>query len=135
MEDNIDISISNFIFTLIKYSRQCKCDLDFAFNIFLLEEEYEKCSVLKKLIDNKYYDNDKQSNYKRILNVINKINEFDGDNEEMLHSGKELLKLKRELMYFIDKIEELYYVNIPSLQNTEIRLNIVAMEFLKIVAD
>lgn len=115
---NINIIIANFIFTLIKYSKLCKIDLEFAFNVFLSEEEYEKCSILKELIDVGYYDDERKSEFMKVLTIVEKINKFDNNDKEMKNYEKKINKLKNDLIYFIDNIEEIYdCVVIPPIKN------------------
>ncbi len=112
--------IANFIFSLIKYNKICKLDLEFAYDIFIVNEEYERCSVIKELIDMKYYDNTKQSELIKYLTIIERIETFDYQDEEMTFYGKKLLKLKYELMNFMNRIEEIYHdviIKIPPFKN------------------
>lgn len=115
--EEFNTKISNFIFTLIKYSKVCKDDLNFAYDIFLKEEEYEKCSILKELIDIEYYDNTKKSNSKNILKVI----EIANDNYSDLNKHKEkFISLKNELIDMMDSIEEDFYdIVIPPIKNSK----------------
>ena len=100
------LRIANFIFILAKYSKLCRFDLDYSFEIFLQNEEYEKCSVLKELIDLRYFDNDRNSNYESISNIVNLINKFDDDDKDMLQYKIKLLELKNELLESIGHIEK-----------------------------
>ena len=104
MEEQDKLMIAGFIYVLTKCSKLCRCDLDYAFEVFLSREEYEKCSVLKELIKMEYYDNDKNSNYESISAMINMINKFDDDSKDMFQFKIKLLQLKKEL---IDSIGEL----------------------------
>lgn len=53
----------------------------------------------------------------------------------MLDYKKKLLRLKRELIDFIDKIEETYSVYFPSSQNIEKGLNILSLKLLNVLPD
>jgi len=106
MKESDDLMIANFVYTLTNYGKLCKYDLDNAFNFFLLIEEYEKCSVLKEIINRKYYDNNKKSNYVSISSILNMINKFDDVTNEMFQYKIKLLKLKSELYDSIGEIEK-----------------------------
>ncbi|MEI7483802.1 MAG: hypothetical protein WCK13_03745 [Ignavibacteriota bacterium] len=107
-----NIAIAEFLYTLTKYSKLCRQDLEIALEGFIKNEEYEKCSVLKDLIDSEYYDNNAVSNYtyiKHIQDLINKI-----DNRE------NKLRYINELTNFINNIEQIYgktNITIPPFKN------------------
>lgn len=105
------IQIADFIFTLIKYDKQSKVDLEYAYNIFLDEEYYEKCSVIKELIDINYYDNKKKNSCDTIQYMIDSINLCDNDNPDMI-------RLEKEILSFVNNVEKLYDgIVIPPLKN------------------
>ena len=106
MKEIDEIMTANFVYTLTKHTKLSKSDLDFAMEVFLLQEEYEKCADIKELLDKGYFDNDKQSNHESISNIINKIDKFDDEDKEMLEYKQKLLKLKDELISSISEIEK-----------------------------
>lgn len=107
-------SIANFIYDLIKYDKVCKKDLEFALDVFKASEDYEKCSVLKELLDLKYYDNRKRNNNESILEVENIV--------ELISSGsmftdkKNFIKQKMKIRKLKNDIEVFYEV----IMNSEI---------------
>ncbi len=119
METFNESIIANFIFTLSKYDTLCKADLVFAFTVFLQQEEYEKCGVLKKLIDSNQYNNEKQSNSAGILSILKKIDTCNDKDEDVRQFSKILSNLEKELMDFIAKIEDVYCEKHPSISRTK----------------
>jgi hypothetical protein len=104
MEFN-ELSIANFIYDLLKFDKMCKKDLEYAFNLFLKNEEYEKCSVIKELIELKYYDNRKRNHYESILKVeelVKKISsgELFADKKEFFRQRERIKKLKENIETF-----------------------------------
>lgn len=115
--DNI---IANFIFNQIKYSMINKIDLDFAYNVFVMNEEYEKCSILKELVDMNYFDNENKSNYNTLIKIVKMIEK----SEDILLK----IELKKMLLEAIDDVKNAYNeveITIPPLKN------IKNLEYLK----
>ena len=115
-----DILIANFIFNLIKYTMLNRIDLDFAYNTFVTNEEYEKCSILKELIDIDYYNNENKSNYNTLMKVVKMIDKSD---DNLLK-----IELKKMLLEAIDDVEKVYEeveMTIPPFKN------IKNLEYLK----
>lgn len=98
-------SIANFIYDLMKFDKVCKKDLEYAFNVFLKHEEYEKCSVIKELIEIRYYDNRKRNNNESILKVENLVKMissggFFADKKEFIRQRERIKKLKEDIENF-----------------------------------
>jgi hypothetical protein len=103
-------SIANFIYDLLKYQKVCKNDLDFAYNIFIKNEEYEKCSIIKELIDIKYYDNRKRSNNEEIQKVEQMIRTLSSG--VMFLEKKEFIKQTLMISRLKSDIEKFYEMSL-----------------------
>lgn len=108
MEFNRD-SIANFIYDLMKFEKVCKSDLEYAFQIFIKNQEYEKCSVIKELLDLKYYDNRKRNNNEALLKVENLITAINSGN--LVFEKKEFIKQKDKIRKLKKNIEDFYDMN------------------------
>lgn len=118
MEEKFIKLISNFIYALIKYDKLCRLDLKFAYDFFLSEEEYEKCSILLELMNIGYYNDDRKSELIKISTIIEKIEKFDNSDNEMKIYQKKIEKLTNELIFFIENIENIYdEIVIPPIKN------------------
>lgn len=100
------MSISNLIYDKIKFDKVCKNDLDFALDIFIQNQEYEKCSVVKELLELRYYDNRKKSNNEAVLNV-HKIIELI-QNKNFVMEEKDVLKYRKKIKQLKDDISSFY---------------------------
>lgn len=104
-----DIIIANFIYSLLKYDKQSKNDLEYAYKIFALNEEYEKCLIIKELMDMNYC-HDNINNYKKIHAIATLINSSSDDNL--------IVELKNMLINTMDNIILLYHnIIIPPFKN------------------
>lgn len=104
------LSIANFIYDLLKFDKVNKNDLDYALDIFRKNEEYEKCSVIKELLDLRYYDNRKRKNYEELLKVENLISSISSggiffQKKEFAKQKKRIRKLKEEIECFYQMME------------------------------
>lgn len=100
------LSIANFIYDLIKFDKVCKKDLDYALDVFLKNEEYEKCSVIKELIDLKYYDNRKRNNNEELQKIENLIKTLSSG--VMFLEKKEFNKQREKIRRLKEDIESFY---------------------------
>jgi len=99
-------SVANLIYDLIKYEKVCQKDLEFALDVFKTSEQYEKCSIIKELLDLKYYDNRKRNNNESILDVENIVKAISSGSIFM--DKKNFLKQKTRIRKLKDDIEEFY---------------------------
>jgi len=99
-------SIANFIYDLLKFDKVCKKDLEYAFSVFLKNEEYEKCSVIKELLELKYYDNRKRNNNEAILQVEKLVIAINSGG--LFFDKKEFLKQKERIKKLREDIEKFY---------------------------
>ena len=99
-------SIANFIYDLLKFDKVCKKDLEYAFEVFLKHEEYEKCSVIKELLELRYYDNRKRNNNESLLQVERVIQSI-SIGKKILEK-KEYLKQKERIKKLKDDINNFY---------------------------
>lgn len=109
-----DIEIANYIFALIKYELVSETDLEFAYDVFLTTEEYEKCSILKELIDVEHFEKKtSKCHYENITRITNLIDGFGND------PCPELVKYRDKL---VNKLEEMkkYTTEIINIQATPI---------------
>ena len=88
------MTIDNYIFEVAKEISLGKADLDYAFDNFLIKEEYEKCSVLKKM----HYNDEISSEVDKINNILALLDRFDDNSIDKQRFIKEL---KEELSSFI----------------------------------
>ena len=105
MEFNKD-SIANFIYDLLKFEKVCKNDLEYAFQVFVKNQEYEKCSVIKELLELKYYDNRKRNNNEALLKVENLITAITSGN--LIFEKKEFMRQKEKIKKLKQDIEDFY---------------------------
>lgn len=105
MEFNI-LSIANFIYDLLKFDKVHKDDLEYALEIFLKYEAYEKCSVIRELLDLKYYDNRKRKNHEELIKIENLINSISSG--EIFFNKKEFVKQKERIRKLKEEIENFY---------------------------
>lgn len=105
MEFNRD-SIANFIYDLMKFEKVCKKDLEYAFQVFVKNQEYEKCSVIKELLELKYYDNRKRNNNEALLKVENLITAITSGN--LIFEKKEFIKQRERIKKLKQDIENFY---------------------------
>jgi hypothetical protein len=101
-----ELSIANFIYDLLKFDKVCKNDLDYAFDVFLKHEEYEKCSIIKELIEIRYYDNRKRSNNEEILKIEKIIESISSG--VLFFQKKEFLRQKERIKRLKEDIETFY---------------------------
>lgn len=99
-------SIANFIYDLLKFDKVCKEDLEYAFDVFLKAEEYEKCSVIKELIELRYYDNRKRKNNVELLKIENLISSISSG--IFFFQKKEFVKQKERIRKYKEEIESFY---------------------------
>ena len=99
-------SIGNFIFDLIKYDKVCQNDLEFALDIFIRTEEYEKCSVIKELLELRYYDNRKRKNGEELLKIEKLIENISSG--VIFFNKKEFVKEKQRIRKLKEDIESFY---------------------------
>jgi len=104
MEFNIE-SIAALIYDKIKFEKVCKDDLEYALTAFIISQEYEKCAIIKELLELKYYDNRKRSNNKSILDVqvvIDSISSgiFFKDKKDFMRKRERVTKLKEDIEDF-----------------------------------
>lgn len=109
MEFN-ELSIANFIYDLLKFDKVNKNDLDYALDIFRKNEEYEKCSVIKELLDLRYYDNRKRKNYEELFKVEHLISSISSgkiffQKKEFIKQKEKIKKLKEEIEGFYDMMQ------------------------------
>jgi len=105
MEFNRD-SIANFIYDLMKFEKVCQKDLEYAFQVFVKNQEYEKCSVIKELLELKYYDNRKRNNNEALLKVENLITAITSGN--LIFEKKEFMKQRERIKKLKQDIEDFY---------------------------
>jgi hypothetical protein len=101
-------SIANFIYDLLKFEKVCKADLDYAFDVFLKNEEYEKCSVVKEMIELRYYDNRKRKNNEELLKIEKLINSLSSG--DIFLEKKEFMKQRERINKLKEEIESFYYM-------------------------
>jgi len=99
-------SIANFIYDLLKFEKVCQKDLEYAFQIFVKAEEYEKCSVIKELLEIRYYDNRKRNNNESLLQVEKLVSLV--NNGEKIFERKEFLKQKERIKKLKEDIQNFY---------------------------
>ena len=100
-------SKANFIFDIIRYDKVWKNDLDFAFEEFKIIEEYEKCTIIKELLELRYYDNRKRNNNESILDIERIIETISSGAFFFNEKDKEKIKkLKQEIESFYKTVKE-----------------------------
>ena len=106
-----DELIAGFVYDLIKYEKVCQKDLEFSFSVFKKMEEYEKCSIIKELLELKYYDNRKRNNTESILNVERILvsistGAFFMNRKDFLKQGKKIKRFNEDVQRFYNMIED-----------------------------
>lgn len=100
------LSIANFIYDLLKFDKVHKDDLEYALDIFRKYEAYEKCSVIRELLDLKYYDNRKRKNHDALLKVEKLISAINSGG--LIFERKEFIKQKEKIKKLKEEIENFY---------------------------
>ena len=123
MEFNIE-SIAGLIYDKLKFEKVCKDDLEYALKAFMISEEYEKCAIIKELLELKYYDNRKKSNNKSILDVQGLLDSissggFFTDKKDFIKKRERVIKLKEDIENFYNKYisSGVYDIIIPPFKN------------------
>ena len=102
-----ELKIANYILT---EKIVCEKDLIFSYDCFIESEEYEKCSVISKLLKKKKFDNDLYSfsdEYKRIQNGRKRMNLFLEDCKN--NNLNELVLNWKNLLLELDDIEKEFW--------------------------
>jgi len=99
------LKISNFILRLSEHKLINEQDLVHSYNIFIENEEYEKCSIINELIKIKKFDNkstsffnlytkikDGKEKFRIILENLNELKEINEENLDLVNRNEKLLK-------------------------------------------
>ena len=118
-KENKNLWLANMVLSVIRFGKVCKDDIDFALKYFIDNNEYEKCAILKELLDNNYFD-DKIKNqvksYEEMIEILfeleslkNTVNELKNElNDTNLNKIRGVVDVTKNMMDDVDLKDKIF---------------------------